>query len=387
MADHPLEELGGKTPLQAADVPNMDWIAREGRSGLLRTVPEGMKASSDVAIMSILGYDPRKFHTGRGPLEAAGLGVELEDNEFAFRCNFVTVEDGIMNDYSAGHITTEESEELMKSIREEFRRLGDFYTGTGFRHLFVPNSRISGLEEIRTTPPHEIVGKKVENNIIEPRNNSTAEILNKMISDSKGILSDHPINFERENEGKKPANSIWIWGQGRKPRLEPKYEGYGISGAIASDVPLIRGLGIMAGLNEVNSIQGIEYSNAGRKERVDIALAALKDYDLLIVHEEAPDEAGHAGDVEKKIESIEDLDRLIGGMRKGLEGKDFAISVMPDHPTPVKMKNHVSEPVPFSIYSTQGDKDEVTQFNEYSARDGAMKILKGRDFLTEFLGI
>jgi 2,3-bisphosphoglycerate-independent phosphoglycerate mutase len=385
MADRPLKELGGKTPLQAADKPNMDWIAANGRSGLLRTVPEGMEPDSDIAIMSILGYDPRKYHTGRGPLEAAGLGVQLGKNDIAFRCSLITEERGVIEDYSADHITTEEAKELMKKVRETYGHLGDFYAGVSYRHLFVMRNPPKGIEKIRTTPPHKIVGEKLKEHLIKPSGMKIVETLNEMILDSIKILSDHPVNIKRAKKGRKPANAIWIWGQGKKPAMKSMAEKYGVKGAIISAVNLVKGLGVCAGMDKLEVPGATGYYDTSYENKAKFGLKALKYHDLVLIHVEAPDEAGHAGDIDNKIEAIENIDkRLIKKIIEGLKG-EYTISILSDHPTPVEEKGHVSDPVPFAIYSTKGHGDVVKRFDEISARDGAFGVLEGHKFMDKLI--
>jgi 2,3-bisphosphoglycerate-independent phosphoglycerate mutase len=385
MADRPLRELGGRTPLQAADKPNMDWIASQGRSGLLRTVPKGMEPESDIAIMSILGYDPRKYHTGRGPLEAAGLGVPLGKNDIAFRCNLITEEKGVIKDYSAGHITTEESGELMKVVEETYGHLGDFYVGVSYRHLFVLRDPPKGSNELRTVPPHEIVGEKLDRHLIKPKNLEIAKDLNEMVLNSRKILSNHPVNVKRVERGKKPANMIWIWGQGRKPAMETIAEKYGIKGAIISAVNLVKGLGVYAGMDKLDVPGATGYYDTSYENKAKFGLKALEDHDLVFIHVEAPDEAGHAGDIERKIEAIENIDgRLIKRILAGLKD-EYAISIMTDHPTPINERVHVPDPVPFAVYSTKGGRDDVKHFDELSASKGAFGVLEGHRFMDKFL--
>jgi len=385
MADRPLRELGGRTPLQAADKPNMDWIASHGRSGLLRTVPRGMEPESDIAIMSILGYDPRRYHTGRGPLEAAGLGVQLGKNDIAFRCSLIAEERGVIKDYSAGHITTEEAKELMKAVKETYGHLGDFYVGVSYRHLFVIRNPPKGIEKIRTTPPHEIVGEKLDKHLIKPKNLEIAKNLNEMILNSRKILSGHLVNIERVKMGKRPANAIWIWGQGKKPAMEAMVKKYGIKGAIISAVNLVKGLGVYAGMDKLDVPGATGYYDTSYENKAKFGLKALEDHDLVFIHVEAPDEAGHAGDIERKIEAIENLDRRL--IKKILdELKDeYAISILADHPTPIKERVHVPDPVPFAIYSTKGRRDDVENFDELSAGEGAFGILEGHKFMDKLL--
>jgi 2,3-bisphosphoglycerate-independent phosphoglycerate mutase len=381
MADRPLKELGGKTPLQAADKPNMDWIAANGGSGLLRTVPDGMEPDSDIAIMSILGYNPRKYHTGRGPLEAAGLGVQLGKNDIAFRCSLITEKKGLMEDYSAGHITTEEAKELMKKVEETYGYLGDFYSGVSYRHLFVMRNPPKGTERIRTTPPHKIVGEKLKDYMIKPSGMKIVETLNGMIMDSIKILSDHPVNIERVKNGSRPANAIWVWGQGKKPAMKSMAEEYGVKGAIISAVNLVKGLGVCAGMDKLEVPGATGYYDTSYENKAKFGLKALRDHDLVLIHVEAPDEAGHAGDVDNKIKAIENIDkRLVKKILEGMNG-EYTISILSDHPTPLEVRGHVSDPVPFAIYSTGGHRDGVERFDEISARDGAYGVLEGTKFM------
>jgi len=385
MADRPLRELGGRTPLQVADKPNMDWIASQGRNGLLRTVPKGMEPESDIAIMSILGYDPRKYHTGRGPLEAAGLGVPLGEKDIAFRCSLITEEKGVIKDYSAGHITTEEAKDLVKAMKKTFGHLGDFYVGVSYRHLFVMRDPPKGSDELETTPPHEIVGEKLDKHLIKPKNLKIAKNLNEMILNSRKILSNHPVNVERVKKGERPANAIWIWGQGRKPAMEPIAKKYGIKGAIISAVNLVKGLGVYAGMDKLDVPGATGYYDTSYENKAKFGLKALEDHDLVFIHVEAPDEAGHAGDIERKIEAIENLDRrLIKKILNGLKD-EYVISILADHPTPIKERVHVPDPVPFAIYSTKEGRDDVEHFDELSAGKGAFGILEGHKFMDKLL--
>ncbi len=385
MAGYPLEELGGKTPLQVANKPNMDWIASHGRNGLLKTVPRGMRPDSDIAIMSILSHDPRKYHTGRGPLEAASMGVELGKGDLAFRCNLITEEKGIMADYSADHITTEEARELISAVKGAYGHLGDFYAGVSYRHLFVMRNAPRGSDKLKTAPPHEIVGERLSGHLVKPKNSEVAKTLNEMILSSKQILSDHPINIARVKRGRKPANMIWVWGQGEKPRMETLAEKYGIKGAIVSAVNLVKGIGVCVGMNklEVPGVTG--YYDTNYENKAKFGLKALKDHDLVFIHVEAPDEAGHAGDVERKIEAIENIDsRLLAKILDGLKD-EYAISILADHPTPIKVRVHVPDPVPFAIYSTRDQRDGVKSFDEFSAKRGSFGILEGYKLMDKLL--
>ncbi|MFP4005252.1 MAG: cofactor-independent phosphoglycerate mutase [Candidatus Hadarchaeia archaeon] len=385
MADHPLEELDGKTPLQAADNPNMDRIAREGLNGKLDNVPLGMSPDSDIAIMSILGHDPAEYYTGRGPLEAAGLGVELGGKDIAFRCNFVTIRNGEIKDYSAGHLSPEESEELLNAVSRKYGHVGEFYHGVDYRHLFVLRN-LKGDLEIMSTPPHHALDEKVADIKMKPEDGEVVRGLNKMMMESRKFLSEHPVNERRVEEGKKPANAIWLWGQGKKPSLETIQDKYGVDGGIISAVTLVKGLGVLSGM-EVFEVPGATgYYDTNYEGKADYALKALEEKDMVLIHVEAPDEAGHAGDVEKKIEAIENLDgRLIGRLMDRIEG-EYCISIMPDHPTPIDFRDHVSEPVPLSVFSTRGrGGDSVKAFDEFSVEEGSLGIIEGHSFLSKLI--
>jgi 2,3-bisphosphoglycerate-independent phosphoglycerate mutase len=362
----------------------MDWIASHGRSGLLDTTPEGMQANSDVAIMSILGYNPVNYYTGRGPLEAAGMGVKLNDGDMAFRCNLITEEDGKIKDYSGGHISTEEAEDLMWEITEEYSDLGDFFVGVDYRHLFVLRDPKEEAKELESTPPHTVIGGGFEEYLLKPSDLDLARSLNDMMRGSRELLTEHPINKERKRDGKDPANAIWLWGQGIKPNLESIEGRYGFDGAVISAVTLVKGLGSLAGMEIIEVPGATGYYDTSYENKAEYALEALENHDLVLIHVEAPDEAGHAGDVDRKIQAIEDLDsRLIGKLLDGMEN-DFTISVMPDHPTPIDVMDHVAEPVPFSVYSSVDDGDGISSYDEFSVEDGSLGVIEGHEFM-EFL--
>ena len=387
MADYPLKELGGKTPLQVASKPHMDWIAAHGRSGLLKTIPEGMEPESDIAIMSILGYDPRAYHTGRGPLEAAGIGVELGKGDLAFRCNLITEQDGILVDYSGGHISNDEAGELMKEVRQTFGELGEFHLGVSYRHVFVIRDAPAEAEQLKTWPPHEIVGRPIEDYLIEPKELEISRVLNSMVLKSKEVLSKHPVNLRRVKSGKNPANMIWFWSQGKKPALPSLHERYGLKGAVLSEVTLVKGLGACAGMEKIEVPGATGYYDTSYESFAERGLRALDTYDLILIHVEAPDEAGHEGNVEEKIKAIENLDsRLLGKLLDGIK-EEYTIAILSDHPTPISKRVHVPDPVPFSIFSPNEQSDEVKAFDENSARKGSFGLLEGTRFMEKFLGM
>ncbi|MDA8272464.1 MAG: cofactor-independent phosphoglycerate mutase, partial [Deltaproteobacteria bacterium] len=354
MADFPLEELGGKTPLEYANTPNMDIIASQGITGLIKTIPEGYLPGSDIGSMSILGYDPVKYYTGRSPLEAASMGVELGADDVAFRLNLVNIleENGkkIMHDYSGGHITTEEAKSIIETFQKE---LGSsqfqFYPGVSYRHLMVAkNIDIKGL---KTVPPHDIPDQQIDEYL--PHGNSSSGGILNIIQKAETILENHDINKKRIASGKLPANSVWLWGQGYKPSMPTIKEEYGIEGSVISAVDLVKGIGKYAGLKVINVPGATGYLDTNYKGKVDYGIESLNSGDFIYIHVEAPDEASHEGSVSKKIKAIEDFDNFIaGGVRGGLRKfSGYTLMILPDHYSPVKLKKHTPESVPFCGFS------------------------------------
>jgi 2,3-bisphosphoglycerate-independent phosphoglycerate mutase len=376
MADLPLSELQGRTPLQAAHIPNMDMIAREGRNGLARTVPKGLPPGSDVANLSIMGYEPSRYYTGRAPLEAAAMGVSLGEDEIAFRCNFVTVEDGIMKDYSAGHISSEEGSELIRSLKPLMpaRRL---YAGVSYRNLLV----LKAAEKAICTPPHDITDQSIAEWM--PRGQD-AKMLIELMEAARPILADHPVNIRRVAEGKRPANMIWLWGQGRAPDMPTFHDKFGISGAMISAVDLLKGIGVYAGLDDVN-VQGATGTiDTNYEGKVWAALEALQRLDFVYLHIEAPDEASHAGDLQQKIRAIELFDkRIVGPLIDGLRrsGQEWRVLLLPDHATPVSIKTHSCDPVPFAIMGKGIGSDPVERFSEEEAKRGGYGLVEASELL------
>lgn len=353
MGDYPIAELGGKTPLEAANTPHMDWIADHGELGLVSTIPQGCEAGSDTANLSLLGYDPKSTVTRRGPLEAASLGVRLSKTDVAFRCNVVTLaeQNGIltMEDYSAGHISTDEARDIIEDLD---RALGDetfrFYPGMSYRHLMVWHD---GAEEVVTTPPHDITGQAVGPYL--DRMSSHAVLL-QLMDEASAILKDHPINKKRIEKGLKPASHIWFWGQGHAPQLEAFEKRTGLRGAIISAVDLLRGIGVYAGFEIIMVPGATGYFDTDYEAKATYALSAMKDVDLVYVHVEAPDEAGHAGLLDKKISTIEAFDDMVvGKVLDGMKGfGEYRIMAVTDHYTPITLRTHTTEPVPFAICGT-----------------------------------
>ena len=381
MADFPMDEFGGKTVLQKANTPNMDYITKNGRAGLARTVPDGMPPGSDVANMSILGYDPKKYYSGRAPLEAASMGIPLNDGDVAFRCNLITITDGIIEDYSAGHITSEEAKTLIEAVdsglgTEKVR----FYPGISYRHLMVASDDV-GIDA-ECTPPHDVIGEAKSEYMPKGKD---SELLCELTDASRTILEKHPVNSERVKAGKNPANYIWLWGQGYAPSFTKFEHLYGMTGSIISAVDLLKGIGIYAGLDVIDVPGATGYLDTNYSGKAEYALESLKNHDIVFVHVEAPDEAGHMGDVDAKIQAIEDFDKLVVGriLEYALESdEDITILVMPDHPTPISIKTHTSDPVPFAIYSTtEKNADGAATFDEVSAKQGSLGTVYAADLV------
>jgi len=352
MADYPLEVLGGRTPLEAARTPNMDWLAARGVLGMADVIPKGFPPGSDVGNMSIMGYDPALYHTGRSPLEAASMGVALGPRDIAFRCNFVTLGGSggntFMEDFTAGHIATEEAAELIRALGQKLGGDGiEFFPGVSYRHLMVWRD---GLEKMATTPPHDITDQKVAPHM--PKGEG-AERLLALMEKSRAVLAAHPVNQKRQADGHRQATSIWLWGQGRAPVLPSLTERFGIKGGVISAVDIIHGLGVYAGLERID-VPGITgFLDTNYRGKGEYGVKSLEKNDFVFIHVEAMDEAGHMGDVEKKIQALEDFDeKVVGTVLQGMaQRKDWRLLLMPDHPTAIALKTHVAEPVPFVIYS------------------------------------
>lgn len=381
MADYAIDELGGKTPLEAAHTPNMDFISRHGVGGWVRTIPEGKPAGSDIANLEILGYDSNRYFTGRAPLEAASMGVELTDDEVAFRCNLITVEDGRILDYSAGHISTEEGRALIGLIQERFGSdRVRFYPGVAYRHLMVMRD---GPAHIRTVPPHDVMGERAEDHM--PQGEQAAWI-RALMADSVEILKEAEVNRRRIARGARPATQIWLWGSGKAPRLPALRDRFGAEGGVISAVDLVKGIGISAGLRVIQ-VPGITgYLDTNYSGKAEYAVAALEELDFVYVHVEAPDEAGHNGDLEAKIQAIDDFDRwVMGPVLEGLQAfEDFRLMVLPDHRTPLAVRTHTPEPVPVAIYASDGEPDGMRAFSEREAERGSLRIEAGFTLIRRF---
>jgi len=386
MSDYPLKELGGKTPLEYAKTPNMDYLARHGTCGWVNNIPKGLSPGSDVAAMSIFGYDPKKFYTGRGPLEAASLGIKLKKDEVAFRCNLVTVKDGKMDDFTAGHISTKEADQILKTLNKKLGGRGiKFVTGLSYRHLLIiRHSSLKNSSFGSTTPPHDITGKMIEDHL--PNN----DLIRRLMKESIMPLLEHPVNIKRIKAGKKPASMIWLWGQGAAPQLKPFKKQYGKSAAVITAVHLLKGLGKILGMEVINVPGATGFLDTNYKGKAQYALRALKKKDLVLVHVEAPDEAGHMGDVKGKIKAIEDFDaKVVGTILSKVRdsGLGARILVLPDHPTPIAKMTHTAEAVPFVIYQSRVTSrgSWVKGFNEKAIKNSKLRIKDGWRLMGRFL--
>ncbi len=386
MADYPIKELGERTPLEVARTPNMDFIAKYGSLGRVKTIPEKMAPASDVANISILGYNPERFYTGRGPLEAANLGIELEDDDVAFRCNLVTVSGDILIDYSAGHISSKEAAILIKFIDD---KLGTnrikFYPGVSYRHiLLVKRGSEQHLQDLECKPPHDISGQQISKHL--PKGDGE-NIIIKLMQDSYRILENQDINLVRIDLKENPANMIWLWGQGRKPAMPKFIDKYGLSGSVISAVDLIKGLGRILGLEVINVPGATGYYDTNYKGKAKAALRSLEDNDFVFLHVEAPDEAGHNGDLREKITAIERFDNFVVGaiLNAFKRKKNFRILVLPDHATPISVKTHTSDIVPFGIFGKDIVGRGFLNYSEKEAEKSDLYFEKGYELMEYFI--
>ena len=370
-ADEPLEELGGKTPLEVAKKPNMDMIAKKGRCGMLKTVDESMTPGSDVANMSILGYDPEKYYTGRGALEALSMGVPFGEDDMAYRCNLVTIENGKMKDFAAGHITSEEGAELFKSLQEKVPGL-KFYPGVSYRNVMM----FPGGKGVESYPPHDIVDEVVDNYM--PKGPDAETVMKAMVR-AADVFENHPVNAARKAAGKNPATTIWPWSSGKKPAMPKFEEMFGKKGAMISAVDLLFGIAACCGMEIVKVEGATGYLDTNYMGKAKAAVETLKgDADFVYMHVEATDEAGHLGSVEEKIRAIERLDEAVGYI---LENFDGCVMLMPDHPTPIAKKTHTHDAVPFVVMG-KDEADSVSVYTEKDVREnGAYGLMKAVDLL------
>ncbi len=391
MADYPAVELGGKTPLQAARKPNLDRLAQKGKLGRVATIPSGYPPGSDVANLTVFGYDAQIYYTGRAPLEAVAMGVKLGPTDVAFRCNLVTLaredDDLYMDDFSAGHIPSDEANRIITDLGKELgNEEFNFFPGVSYRHLMVWRNGEPSLR-LKTTPPHDITGRNISPHV--PEGDGEEEIL-WLMNRAQKILPRHPVNAERQRGGKKPANGIWLWGQGKAPVLEPMTRRFGIQGCVISAVDLIKGIGFYAGLEILNVPGATGYLDTNYAGKAEYALKALEEKEFVYLHVEAPDEAAHSGNLKDKIQAIEDFDgKIVGPVLNGLEKFEaFRVLILPDHFTPLTLKTHSAEPVPFLIYSSEDGSqasEEGRFFDETSAQKTGFLIDQGHTLMGRFI--
>ena len=383
MADYKLEKLSGRTPLEAARTPYMDYISSNGILGVVNTVPKKFNPGSDVACLSVLGYNPEDYYTGRAPLESASLGIELGENDWAVRCNLITANNGILEDFSAGHISDKEANLIMSMLNEKFAGKDvKFYAGTSYRNIMVYNGDIA--LEADCTPPHDIIGKPITKNLPKGKG---SEILFDLMRDSFHLLENHEVNKVRIDLGENPANMIWLWGQGKRPSLTPFEELYGISGAVITGVDLLRGLATYIGWNIIEVPGATAYLDTDYDAKAQYAIEALETHDLVLIHIEAPDEAGHEGNTHEKIRAIENIDKkVVGPVLDALKKyDDFRILVLPDHYTPISKRTHTSDAVPFAIYGTGCENKSNLTFSESNAEQTGLWVKKGYQLMSQFI--
>jgi len=387
MSDRPVKELNDRTPLEVAKIPNMTEIAKQGQLAYALTIPRGFTPASDVANLSVLGYDPTVYYKGRGPLEAANMGIEVGEDEVAFRCNLVTASEEKLTDYSAGHITDKEATILMTHID---KKLGNkdvrFYPGVSYRHLMIIKKGTEGGGDFKAIcfPPHDIAGQPVSKNL--PRGEG-AEVLTRLMKESVPLLSGHDINRVRLDLKENPANMIWLWGQGTNPSMPLFADKYGLNGAVISAVNLVNGIGKLIGFEVIKVPGATGYYDTNYKGKGEYAVEALKEKDFIFVHVEAPDEAGHNGEARAKVGAIENFDKFVVGalMKYFKDLKDWRVMVLSDHSTPISVKSHVTDSVPIGICGKGVEPDEATVFTEKAARASRLSFEKGHKIMDYFL--
>ena len=390
MADERIAKLNNKTPLEAANKPYIDLLAKKGNCGLLHTVPEGFKPGSEIANMCVLGYDVRTEFEGRGSLEAASIGASIKPGEMAMRCNLICVQDGKIKNHSAGHISNEEAKELIEYLQAELGNdIFTFHNGISYRHLLVMKG---GDKRITCTPPHDVPGTEVNKVLVKAdvaEAEETARLLNKLTLKSQELLENHPVNLKRKAEGKDPANSIWVWSPGYKPSMKTLKEKFGISsGAVISAVDLIKGIGVYAGLESIEVEGATGLYNTNYEGKAEAAIEALKKNDFVFLHIEASDEAGHEGDVDLKVKTIEYLEsRIVKPIYEEVSkwNEPVSIAILPDHPTPCAIKTHTASAIPFIIYNPEIEADKVEVYDEFSVKEGSFGIIKEDEFIKSFL--
>jgi len=383
-ADLPLDELGGRTPLQAAETPNMDWVAANGKVGTVQNIPKNMPCGSDVAIMSLLGFDPRKYYTGRAPLEAAAMGLQIGPDQWVFRCNLVTIVEGVMEDHCAGHISTEEATAIISELN---RMLAGprikFYPGVAYRHLMT----FTGECDLQTTPPHDILSQQVAGYLPA---GVGADLIRTIHDRAAAVLAENEINVVRRDLGENPANAIWLWGQGKTPHLPSFADIYGMNGAVITAVDLVRGIAKLIGWDIIDVPGATGYVNTNYAGKGAAAVETLDTHDLVCVHVEAPDEAGHSGDAKAKVHAITQIDRHVVGpvlQRLEAEGDQWRILVLPDHPTPCAIRTHTPDPVPFAIAGLRIESVVSKPFDEDTAAEADLHVSRGPELMEYFLKV
>ncbi|MBW7897777.1 cofactor-independent phosphoglycerate mutase [Candidatus Brocadiaceae bacterium B188] len=383
LADYPIDKLSGRTPVEAARTPFLDFLAQNGQLGLVKTIPNGFPAGSDVANLTLLGYSPREYYSGRAPLEAASIGIKLNDDDWAFRCNFITATGDVLEDFCAGHIKTDEASVLIKLLNEKFGNDSiQFYTGKSYRHIMV----YKGAQKMdaRCFPPHDIMGQSIQKHL--PKGNGS-EILIDLMERSRAYLSNHDVNKVRIDLEENPANMIWLWGQGHRPKMPTFKERFHLTGAVITAVDLIKGIACYLGW-DIIQVPGVTgYLDTNYANKGQYAVKALETNDVVLVHIEAPDEAGHEGNVHEKILAIEQVDsKIIGPL---LEAKnifrDLRILVLPDHYTPIVKRTHTPEPVPFVAYGSDIEKGIGLPYSETNARASGLYIEEGHRLIEHFI--
>ncbi|HBG25777.1 MAG: cofactor-independent phosphoglycerate mutase [Planctomycetes bacterium GWF2_41_51] len=381
-ADEPIEQFGGKTVFEAADIPNIDKISRTGRLGLVQTVPDKMPPGSDVAMMSLLGYNPQRYYTGRAPLEAVAMNIQLEPTDWVFRCNLVTIADDKMADHSAGHISSAEGAKIIEDLNNAIgSKTVKFYPGVSYRHLCV----IKGVEfDVYTEPPHDIIGQLVEKNLPRGKN---CELLTELMAKSRQLLAEHEINRIRRDLGENTVSSIWLWGQGKKASMDSFQSRFGLKGTAITAVDLVRGISKLIGFDLIKVEGATGFADTNYNGKAQAAIDALEKYDIVFVHIEGPDEAGHAGNAELKKKAVERIDKyVVGPVYNALQKYDgWRILIMPDHPTPCKGQAHTGAPVPFTIAGTGVSPLLDSPFSEANAAQSGLKIEKGFELMEYFI--
>lgn len=383
MADYKIEKLSGRTPLEAARTPNFDYISSNGLLGLVNTIPQKYPPGSDVAGLSVLGYDPEVYYTGRAPLEVASLGINLGEKDWAVRCNLITANDDVLDDFCAGHISDNEAALVISILNE---KLGNdtikFYPGKSYRNIMIYNGNTQ-IEAV-CTPPHDIIGKSIKENLPKGKG---SEILIDLMMNSNDILADHDVNKVRIDLGDNPANMIWLWGQGQRPTITPFKEKYGLSGAVITAVDLLKGLATYLEWDIIKVPGATAYFDTDYEAKAKYAIEAIKDHDIVLIHVEAPDEAGHEGNIHEKVRAIENIDNKITGpvLNALNEYDEFRLLILPDHYTPISLRTHSSGPVPFTIFGTGVPTKSGLSFTETNAEQTGLKIKKGHELMRHFI--